>query len=239
MHNYYAEPEDRRSMIDGTRVGLEIAAQPAMRAHIAQPYRAPEIRLQADIWEYLQRYTQTIFHPTSTCAIGPVVDQELRVHGFEGLRVVDASVMPSIVRGNTNAPTIMIAERAADLIRDARGLTWSLRRSYAVARFSTVHLVPRTTGFASPTIRLSLFRIRCCVCSRRGSYRLARLAAKFGPVISLRDRTDRFSYDCRWRAEARSKKGKSACGVYLPDLEQPRPLDAPPGMVKLRLVKKT
>jgi hypothetical protein len=65
--------------------------------------------------------------------------------------------------------------------------------------------------------------IACRVCSRSGSYRLARLAAKFGPEISLRDLTDRFSYDCLWRAEARSKRGVSACGVYLPDLEQPRP----------------
>jgi hypothetical protein len=56
-------------------------------------------------------------------------------------------------------------------------------------------------------------RIACPVCSRRGSYRLARLAAKYGPDIGLRDLTDRFSYDCRWRSEARSKKGKSACGV--------------------------
>jgi hypothetical protein len=53
----------------------------------------------------------------------------------------------------------------------------------------------------------------------------------------LRDLTDRFSYDCLWRAEARSKKGKSACGVYLPDLEHRQPPDLPPGMVKLRLVK--
>lgn len=83
-----------------------------------------------------------------------------------------------------------------------------------------------------------IVRIACRVCSRRGSYRLARLAAKYGPEINLRDLTDRFSYDCLWRAEARSKKGKSACGVYLPDLEHPRPPDAPPGMVKLRLVKK-
>jgi hypothetical protein len=74
-------------------------------------------------------------------------------------------------------------------------------------------------------------RIGCRVCSRRGSYRLARLAAKFGPEISLRDLIDRFSYDCMWRAEARSKKGKSA-------IEQPRPPDVPLGMVKLRLVKK-
>jgi hypothetical protein len=64
------------------------------------------------------------------------------------------------------------------------------------------------------------------------------LAAKFGPEISLLDLKERFSYDCMWQAEAHGRKGKSACGVYLPDLEQPRPPDAPPGMVKLRLVKK-
>jgi hypothetical protein len=79
-------------------------------------------------------------------------------------------------------------------------------------------------------------KIACRVCLRRGSYRLGRLAAKFGPEISLRDLTDRFSYDRLWRAEARTKKGKSACGIYLPDFEQPRPPDAPPGMVKLRPV---
>jgi hypothetical protein len=80
-------------------------------------------------------------------------------------------------------------------------------------------------------------RIACRAFSRSGSYRLARLAAKFGPKITLRDLTHRFSYDCMWRAEARSKKGKSACGVYLPDLEHKRPPDLPPGMVKPRLVK--
>jgi len=71
-------------------------------------------------------------------------------------------------------------------------------------------------------------RIRCRLCSRRGSYRLARLAAKFGPEITLRDLLDRFSYDCLWRTEARSKRGKTGCGVYLPDLEHPRPPDARP-----------
>ncbi len=81
-------------------------------------------------------------------------------------------------------------------------------------------------------------RIACRVCTQSGAYRLARLAAKHGPEASLRDVLDRFSYDCLWRAEARSKRGKSACGVYLPDLEQPRPPDAPPGLAKLRLVKK-
>jgi hypothetical protein len=89
--------------------------------------------------------------------------------------------------------------------------------------------------------RLALYpfvvvHIACRVCSRSGSYRLARLAAKYGPEITLRDLTDRFP-TIAWRAEARSKKGKSACGVYLPDLEHKRPPDLPPEMVKLRLVK--
>lgn len=91
---------------------------------------------------------------------------------------------------------------------------------------------------ASLSIRFVVIRIACHFCSRTGSYRLARLTAKFGLEISLRDLTDRFSYNCLWRAEARSK-GKSACIVYLPDREQPRPPDAPPGMVKLRLIKST
>jgi hypothetical protein len=80
-------------------------------------------------------------------------------------------------------------------------------------------------------------RLACRVCSRKGSYRLARLAAKFGPEITLHDLTDRFSYDCLWRSEARSKAGKSACGVYLPDLATARPPDLPPGLLKLRLIK--
>ena len=81
-------------------------------------------------------------------------------------------------------------------------------------------------------------RIACRVCTRSGSYRLARLAAKHGPEITLRELTDRFLYDCLWRAEARSKKGKSACGVYLLDLEDKRPPDLPPGLLRLRVVAK-
>ena len=68
--------------------------------------------------DFVRRSAQTVYHPTSTCAIGSVVDPELRVYGIEGLRVVDASVMPTITRANTNATTIMIAEKAADLIRE-------------------------------------------------------------------------------------------------------------------------
>ena len=72
---------------------------------------------------FIKRVSQTVYHATSTCAMGSVVDSELRVYGFEGLRVVDASVMPSVPAGNTNAPTIMIAEKASDMIlEDARRL---------------------------------------------------------------------------------------------------------------------
>jgi len=117
LHNYFATEEDRRSMIEGVRIALDIAAQPALRAHIKGPNFVPDSQSDADVWDYVRRYASTVYHPTSTCAIGPVVDSELKVRGVEGLRVVDASVMPSVVRGNTNAPTIMIAERAADLIR--------------------------------------------------------------------------------------------------------------------------
>ena len=119
LHNYFATEEDRRSMIEGVRIALDIAARPALRAHIKAPNFIPASRSDSDIWEYVRRYTGTIYHPTSTCVIGGVVDVELKVHGVQGLRVVDASVMPSIVRGNTNAPTIMIAEKAADMIRGA------------------------------------------------------------------------------------------------------------------------
>jgi hypothetical protein len=80
-------------------------------------------------------------------------------------------------------------------------------------------------------------RIRCRVCARKGSYRLARIAAKYGPEITLRHLLDRFSYDCLWRTRSRTKRGRTDCGVYLPDLENRRPPDLPPGMVKLRLVR--
>jgi hypothetical protein len=89
--------------------------------------------------------------------------------------------------------------------------------------------------------RLALYpfvvvRNACRGCTRSGPYRPARLATKYGPEISLRDLTDRFSYDCLWRAEAQQGR-KSACGVYLPDLRPKRPPDLPPGLAPLRRVK--
>lgn len=116
-HNYYREDADLRSAVDGLRIGMEIAQQAALKPYVEQPYQHPASGSEADLRDYARRNTYTLFHPVGTCAMGSVVDAELRVMGVSGLRVVDASVMPTVVRGNTNAPTIAIAERAADLIR--------------------------------------------------------------------------------------------------------------------------
>ena len=80
-------------------------------------FLVPKSDSDADIMDFVERRAHTVYHPVGTCAMGAVVDDELRVIGLEGLRVVDASVMPTIPRGNTNAPTIMVAEKAADIIR--------------------------------------------------------------------------------------------------------------------------
>jgi choline dehydrogenase len=119
QHNYLTTEEDRATILAGTKVALQIAEQDALKDFITGPFSAPEPDASDDeLWEFIEAQTMTIFHPTSSCAIGPVVDSRLKVHGVEGLRVVDASVMPTIVRGNTNAATIMIGEKAADLIRE-------------------------------------------------------------------------------------------------------------------------
>jgi choline dehydrogenase len=117
VHNYYDAGEDLETMVRGVQKAMEIAEQPAIRRLVrGQVDPFPKSRDEADVRDFIRRATQTIYHPVGTCAMGPVVDPELLVHGFQNLRVVDASVMPTIVRGNTNAPTIMVAEKAADHI---------------------------------------------------------------------------------------------------------------------------
>jgi choline dehydrogenase-like flavoprotein len=117
LHNYAANEEDRATLIAGVRRCVEIAQQPALRAVSTGAYGAPAGDDDASLIAHIERNSSTLYHPVATCAMGSVVDSQLRVLGLEGLRVVDASVMPTLIRGNTNAPTIMIAERAADLIR--------------------------------------------------------------------------------------------------------------------------
>ena len=114
--NFLTTEEDRASVLEGVRIALAIAGQPALKSIEREPLSAPASDSEKDIFAWVERASQTVYHPTSTCAMGAVVDPELRVFGVEGLRVVDASVMPTITRANTNAATIMIAEKAADMI---------------------------------------------------------------------------------------------------------------------------
>lgn len=119
---YFADGDDRSAMAEGIRRAAAITRESPLADFIAGPYDRPSDDLaDAEMNRLINTYTQTLYHPVGTCAMGSgedsVVDPDLRVRGVEGLRVVDASVMPRITRGNTNAPTIMIAERASDLIR--------------------------------------------------------------------------------------------------------------------------
>jgi choline dehydrogenase len=117
QHNYLQTEEDRTCIAAGLRIALDIANQPALRDIITGPLEVPESVSEPHLLAFARQAGLTFYHPTSSCSIGTVVDPELRVLGVDGLRVVDASVMPTIIRGNTHAATVMIAERAADLIR--------------------------------------------------------------------------------------------------------------------------
>jgi choline dehydrogenase len=122
---YYSDPADWDCMLAGMRMLIEIGRQPAIGRFLASPHLPGHLDgiTDEELGDHIRAETQTLYHPVGTCAMGTgehaVVDPELRVHGVAGLRVVDASVMPKVVRGNTNAPTIMIAERAADLIKNS------------------------------------------------------------------------------------------------------------------------
>ena len=115
--NFLTTEEDRACMLAGMRKAMEVAGQEPLQKVLRKPFSVPAGDSDTEIMEFVERAAQSVYHPTSTCAIGAVVDPQLRVYGFEGLRVADASVMPTITRGNTNAAVIMIAEKAADLIR--------------------------------------------------------------------------------------------------------------------------
>jgi len=124
LTNSLSEPEDVESMIAGVELAREIAAQPPLAEIVLKELKpGPGIRDRAELEADLRRRLMLIYHPVGTARMSDtheraVVDSRLRVHGLEGLRVIDASIMPTIVGGNTNAPTIMIAERGADLIRE-------------------------------------------------------------------------------------------------------------------------
>jgi choline dehydrogenase len=120
-YNYLSTEHDRRTMLDGMRLLRRILEQPAIRPYIDSEYRpGSEVQSDEEWLAYMRETGSTIYHPTCTARMGTderaVVDSQLRVKGLEGLRVVDASVMPAVVSGNTNAAVIAIAEKAADLV---------------------------------------------------------------------------------------------------------------------------
>lgn len=123
--NYLAARIDEQTVVAGLRLARRIAQAPALQRYISEEFR-PGIGLQSDeeLLEWARATATTIFHPVGTCRMGSdpraVVDARLRVRGLDGLRVVDASIMPTLVSGNTNAPTIMIGEKASDMILQDR-----------------------------------------------------------------------------------------------------------------------
>jgi choline dehydrogenase-like flavoprotein len=122
--NFLATDNDLKTMRAGLRLVRDLFAQPALHKHVAAEIApGPDLQSDADLDAYARATATTVYHPLGTCRMGAetdpdaVVDGELRVRGVDGLRVVDASAMPDLVGGNINAAVIMIAEKAADLIR--------------------------------------------------------------------------------------------------------------------------
>jgi choline dehydrogenase len=121
--NYLATDEDRRALREGTKMTRELANQAGLKEIRGnEVFPGAEVQSDAEIDAWIRQSAETIYHPVGTCRMGragdplAVVDDALRVQALTGLRVIDASVMPTLVGGNTNAPTIMIAEKAADMI---------------------------------------------------------------------------------------------------------------------------
>ena len=120
--NYLATETDRQTIVAGLKLLRRITATPDMQRFITSEFQpGPAVATDEELLAYARQRGGTVYHPTSTCKMGvdpmAVVDPELRVHGLVGLRVADASIMPTVVSGNTNAAAIMIGERAADMVR--------------------------------------------------------------------------------------------------------------------------
>ena len=136
----FSHPDDVATLLRGLKLGRRVAHAPAFdRYQATEVQPGPEVQEDAALVDYIRRAASTVHHPCGSCRMGPdgnaVVDSQLRVHGIEGLRVADASVFPSVVGGNTNAAVVMIAEKAADLIRGVAPLPVSrIVASASVAR---------------------------------------------------------------------------------------------------------
>lgn len=122
--NFFNHPQDVEDMVAGYKMTERLMKAPAIAQFITKDMFTGNVKSDDDIRSILRARTDTVYHPVGTCKMGidemAVVDPQLKVYGIEGLRVVDASIMPGLIGGNTNAPAMMIAEKAADMIKD----TW-------------------------------------------------------------------------------------------------------------------
>ncbi|RQQ42826.1 GMC family oxidoreductase [Burkholderia stagnalis] len=128
---FFDDPRDVDDMVAGFKITRKLMQTPALARWITRDLFTPNVKSDDDIRAVLRQRTDTVYHPVGTCRMGhdemAVVDPQLRVRGLEGLRIVDASVMPTLIGGNTNAPTIMIGEKAVDLIRGVSRVTSGVR----------------------------------------------------------------------------------------------------------------
>ena len=119
--NFLGEEADLEAMVAGYKTTQRLMETPALRALQTKDMFTADVKTDDDIRAILRNRVDTVYHPVGTCKMGSdataVVDPKLKVHGLDGLRVVDASIMPTLIGGNTNAPTIMIGEKAADMIK--------------------------------------------------------------------------------------------------------------------------
>ena len=121
--NYLDSQIDQQVIVNALKLTRRVIERPALKPFVSEEWRpGPDIQSDDELLQYARETGSTTYHPVGTCKMGndklAVVDDRLRVHGIDGLRVADASIMPVITSGNTNAPSIMIGEKAADLIRE-------------------------------------------------------------------------------------------------------------------------
>ena len=121
--DFLSNEDDRRLMVEAFKLGRRLLAQPSLAAYVAEELLpGPLCRTDAQILEHVRETGSTVHHPVGTCRMGrdelSAVDERLRVRGVAALRVADGSIMPALISGNTNAPIVMIAEKASDLMRE-------------------------------------------------------------------------------------------------------------------------
>lgn len=125
--NYFGHPDDLTTTVAGLKLSREIFSSPALAKHVHRVLLPDDcIATDTELRDFVRNHARTSYHPVGTCRMGSdssaVVDTDLKLRGFEGIRICDSSIFPSLVGSNTNAPTVMVAEKASDIIlgRNAR-----------------------------------------------------------------------------------------------------------------------